>query len=46
MLGNILLFMKKFLKQNFICLHEYKYVNRKDTGDSYRECTKCEILKL
>ena len=45
MLGNFLLFIKKFVRQNFFCLHTYISVYRKDNGNTYQECVKCELLK-
>ena len=44
MIGNIILAIKKFWKQQ-TCMHKYKWVYRRDNGDSFETCSKCEILK-
>jgi hypothetical protein len=45
MFGDLILYLKKVLKQQS-CIHNYKIVFRKDfQGGSFFECTKCEKLK-
>lgn len=44
MLGNLILYLKKFLKQQ-TCIHEYKSTYRLDNGNSFWVCEKCERLK-
>ena len=46
MIGDLYLFVKLFIKQQFMCIHNYKIVNRKDyQGGSFYECVKCEKIK-
>jgi len=45
MLGDIILGIKKFLHQHLFCIHNYKYVYRKDNGADYELCTKCDKIK-
>lgn len=42
MIGDIYLFIKQFLKEQF-CIHEYTY--RQICDYSYRECKKCGRVK-
>lgn len=44
MIGDIILSLKKWLKQQ-TCLHNYKWVYRRDNGGSFEECTKCERIR-
>jgi hypothetical protein len=44
MIGDIILWCKTFIKQNF-CIHKYKNIYRKDTGGSFELCTKCDKIK-
>lgn len=42
MIGDLILWVKKFIKQNFICIHTYKkYGNTVYNPYSWLECTKC-----
>lgn len=45
MLGDIFLELKRFLHQHFFCIHDYKYVNRKDNAADYQVCKKCDKIK-
>lgn len=47
MLGDLILAIKKWLKQNVFCIHDYK---KKVSGydgipHSWKECTKCGKIK-
>lgn len=44
MIGDIILWIKQFIKQQ-ACLHDYKVIYRKDTGDSFYNCCKCDKIK-
>jgi hypothetical protein len=44
MIGDIILWCKIFIKQQ-TCIHNYKYVNRKDNGGSFELCEKCDKIK-
>jgi len=45
MLGNTLIVIKTFFHQHFFCIHKYKWVYRKDNGDTFEVCEKCELIK-
>jgi hypothetical protein len=45
MIGDIVLSIKKFFYQHFFCIHKYKWVYRKDNGDSFEVCEKCSKIK-
>lgn len=47
MLGDIILAIKKWLKQNIICMHDYKVKRSGYNGEYYAwlECTKCGKIK-
>jgi hypothetical protein len=44
MIGNFILWLFKFIKQQ-TCIHEYKYIYRKDNGNTFQECIKCELIR-
>ena len=44
MIGDLVLFLKLFFKQQ-TCIHNYLYVNRKDNGGSFQNCSKCDKIK-
>jgi hypothetical protein len=42
MIGNLILWIKEIIKQEFFCIHRYENINRKDLqGGSFLECNKC-----
>lgn len=44
MIGDIILFLKKWWKQNITCHHEYVY---KEIGRiNFEECRKCRRIKI
>lgn len=43
MIGDIILFIKKWWKQNITCIHHYEH--RIGAACSYDECTKCGRTK-
>jgi Fe2+ or Zn2+ uptake regulation protein len=47
MLGDIILTIKKWLKQNIICVHDYNYMYSSYNGEyhAWLECTKCGKIK-
>jgi hypothetical protein len=45
MLGDIILYVKEFIKQQ-TCIHKYINVHRKDTGGSFEMCINCEKSKI
>lgn len=47
MLGDIILAIKKWLKQNIICMHDYKVKRSGYNGEyhAWLECTKCGKIK-
>lgn len=46
MIGDFLIAIKEFLHQHFLCLHDYKWINRKDYGGgSFELCEKCNKIK-
>lgn len=44
MIGDIYLWIKEFIKQQ-TCIHDYKTIYRKDNGDSFELCKKCDKIK-
>jgi hypothetical protein len=45
MIGNLILWIKTLIKQEFFCIHEYKIVHRKDLqGGSFCICRKCDKI--
>lgn len=45
MIGDIILWFKKLIKQQ-TCIHKYLWINRKDySGGSFELCTKCDKIK-
>ena len=44
MVGDLVLWIKKFWKQQ-TCIHNYKWINRKDNGGSFENCLKCDKIK-
>jgi bacterioferritin (cytochrome b1) len=45
MLGDIILYLKRVLKQHLFCIHDYK-LHILGMGEySYYECTKCNKLR-
>lgn len=46
MIGDLIISIRMFIKQNFFCLHKYRTVIRKDYGGGdFKECIKCENIK-
>lgn len=45
MVGDIWITIKTFCHQHLFCIHKYKWVNRKDNGDSFEVCEKCDKIK-
>lgn len=47
MLGDIILAIKKWLKQNIICMHDYKCMYGYYNGEYHMwlKCTKCGKIK-
>lgn len=45
MIGDIYLFIKKFLHQHFFCIHDYKTINRRDNGGCFNVCDKCDLIE-
>lgn len=43
MIGDIILNIKTFVKQNLFCIHKYKYVGKLDFR--YEICLKCDKIK-
>lgn len=44
MFGDLMLKIKNLWFQ-FWCIHNYKWIYRKDNGDSFQSCTKCQKIK-
>ena len=44
MIGDLILWIKRVWKQQ-TCIHTYKWVNRKDNGDSFEDCSKCDKIR-
>lgn len=44
MIGDFILWIKKFIKQQ-TCIHDYKFICRKDNGGSYEECIMCDKIR-
>jgi len=44
MIGDLILWIKRMWKQQ-TCIHTYKWINRKDTGGSFENCTKCDKIR-
>ena len=44
MFGDIILWIKLFFKQQ-TCIHDYKWVNRRDNGADFQVCKKCDKIK-
>lgn len=44
MIGNLILWLKKVLKQQ-TCIHKYEWIIRKDNGNSFENCCKCDKIK-
>ena len=47
MLGDLILFIKRIIKQHITCIHDYKYVNTWKVVNcfDYYECKKCGKIK-
>lgn len=43
MIGDLILFIIRWWKQNITCIHDYKYFGTIDYR--YEKCTKCDKLK-
>ena len=43
MVGDLILIIKRFLKQHFFCIHDYKY-HHCGTDYNYIKCPKCGKL--
>jgi len=48
MLGDIILAIKKWIKQNITCIHEYKDIYSGYDGNYHHQvkCSKCGKIKL
>ena len=44
MIGDLILWIKRVWKQQ-TCIHDYKWIHRKDTGGSFEQCSKCEKIR-
>lgn len=44
MLGNLILWMREVWKQQ-TCVHTYEWIYRKDNGNSFENCSKCDLVK-
>ena len=44
MIGDLILWIKRVFKQQ-TCIHDYKWINRKDTGGSFENCAKCDKIR-
>lgn len=45
MAGKIILMIKKFVHQHFLCIHKPKIVHRKDLqGGSFEKCENCDLI--
>ncbi len=45
MVGDIILFIKRIIKQHITCIHDYSYKGKLDFRTGYESCDKCEKLK-
>lgn len=43
MIGDLILAIRKWWKQNITCIHDYQYFVY--SGYRYQKCTKCDKLK-
>ena len=44
MIGKLIIWIKTKWNQQ-TCIHTYKSIYRKDNGDSFDKCCKCELIK-
>jgi hypothetical protein len=45
MIGDIVILIKRLIKQHITCRHNYKWQWGRDVVSNYRQCIRCEKLE-